>query len=326
MLWFIVRRLLISVLVVLGILTLNFVLIHAAPGSPADLLLNPEFDDDYNERLAEAYGLNDPVWEQYLKYLDNVLLHFDLGHSIQKQAPVGDLILEALPNTLLLTVLAVLVALAVGVALGIFSAVKQYSLFDHAARLGSLVVYSTPSFCLGLLLIFLFAGGVSWLRILPPSGIENVIPVGEAGSLERLWDRLRHLVLPVLTLGIGGAAGFSRYMRGEMLEVIRQDYMRTARAKGLGEGAVVFKHGLRNALLPMVTLLGLTLPFLFSGSVIVEGVFGWPGMGRLAVDAAFGRDYPMLLAVNLLFAALVVLGNLITDVLYAVVDPRIRLR
>ena len=325
MVHYIARRLLIAVPVLLGILTINFLLFHAAPGGPMDRFLDPNFDPEVVQRLKEDYGLDQPLWDQYVAYLDRVILHFDFAHSFSNNVPVSRLILERLPNTLQLMFLALLLQFTLGIALGVFSAVKQYSRFDHTARIGSLVLYSMPSFYLGMILIFLFAGGVSWLRILPPSGIHDIVSYGEMSGLEKLWDRLRHLVLPVLTLGLGSAASVSRYMRGEMLEVIRQDYMRTARAKGLPERTVILKHGLRNALLPIVTLFGVSLPFLLGGSVIVENLFGWQGMGRLVVDAAHQRDYPVFLAVNLMFATMVLLGTLLADILYAVVDPRIRL-
>jgi peptide/nickel transport system permease protein len=236
---------------------------------------------------------------------------------------VANEIADALPNTLQLSALALCVELVLGISIGILAAVRQYSWFDTSTRVGALAIYSMPSFYLGLLLLFLFAGGVwHWL---PASGMYDIVRHASMSAGEKLWDRLAHILLPAVTLGVGSAAGVSRYMRGQMLEVIRQDYVRTARSKGLPESAVVFRHGLRNALIPVVTIIGLSFPFLLSGAVIVENVFAWPGMGRVAVDAAFQRDYPMFLAVNIIFAAMVIFGNLISDVLYAVVDPRVRL-
>jgi peptide/nickel transport system permease protein len=320
---YVLRRLLLMGPLLFGILTLNFFLIHAAPGDPADIFDNPDLPPEYRQMLRKNLGLDQPIPVQYVKYLKSVLVDFEFGYSFAKKRPVADEILDALPNTIQLSLLALFLELAIGIAVGIVAAVKQYSAFDNVSRVAALAFYSMPSFYLGLLFLFLFAGGV-W-QALPASGMMSVPGYEDLTPLEKLWDRFLHIVLPAATLGIGHAAGVSRYMRGQLLEVIRQDYIRTARAKGLRERAVVFRHALRNALMPIVTLMGLSLPFLFSGAAIVENVFAWPGMGRVAVDAAFQRDYPMFLAVNLIFAALVLLGNLLADILYAVVDPRVRL-
>ncbi len=320
---YVIRRILISFPLLWGLLTINFFIIHMAPGDPTDIYYNPDMSPEAKENIRKAYGLDQPLPIQYLKYIEGVVLHFEFGFSIAKKRPVADEILDALPNTLQLSLLALLLNLGLGVTIGIVAAVKQYSTFDHVTRVAALTFYSMPSFYLGLLFLFLFAGGI--FAFLPASGMYDIVQYDSLGHLERFWDRLKHILLPSLTLGIGGAAGISRYMRAQLLEVIRQDYIRTARAKGLSERVIIFKHALRNALMPIITLVGLSLPFLFSGAVIVENVFGWPGMGRVAVDAAFQRDYPMFLAVNLLFAMMVVIGNLLADILYAVVDPRVRL-
>ncbi|MBN1442219.1 MAG: ABC transporter permease, partial [Planctomycetes bacterium] len=320
----ILRRLLIAVPILLGLATVNFVLIHSAPGDPVDLLLGQELEPEAREHIRSAWGLDEPLAVQYVRYLESVFLRFDLGYSIRSGRAVADEILAALPNTLQLAAAALLLQLGIGVALGVLSAVRQNSPLDRAARIGSLTVYSVPSFYLGLILLFLFAGGIDALRILPASGMVDTVNHDWMSPLGKIGDRLSHLVLPSLTLGLGGAASISRYVRGEMLDSMRQDYIRTARAKGLPESRVIWKHGFRNALIPIVTLLGLSLPFLFSGSVIVENVFGWPGMGRIAVKAAFGRDYPLFLGINLAFACMVVAGSLLADILYAIVDPRVR--
>ncbi|HXG62105.1 MAG TPA: ABC transporter permease [Planctomycetota bacterium] len=320
---YILRRLALMVPLLFGILTLNFFVIHAAPGDPADIFDNPDLPPEYRRMLRRNLGLDQPVPVQYVKYLKSVLVDFEFGYSFAKKRPVADEILDALPNTIQLSLLALFLELAIGLAVGIVAAVRQYSAFDNVSRVAALAFYSMPSFYLGLLFLFLFAGGV-W-HLLPASGMMSVPGYEDLPPLGKLWDRFLHIVLPAATLGIGSAAYVSRYMRGQLLEVIRQDYIRTARAKGLPERVVVFRHALRNALMPIVTLMGLSLPFLFSGAAIVENVFAWPGMGRVAVEAAFQRDYPMFLAVNLIFAAVVMLGNLLADLLYAVVDPRVRL-
>lgn len=320
---FILRRILIAIPILLGLMTINFFLIQAAPGDPVELYLDPNMDEEVKDMIREQMGLNEPLPVQYGIYMKNVLLEFEFGESYAKKRPVRDVILEALPNTLQLSVIALAIQIFLGINIGILSAARQDTLIDGATRVGSLVFYSMPSFYLGLVLILLFAGGV--FSILPSSGMVHPVLHDEMGFWDQLWDRFRHIILPALTLGIGGAAGTSRYMRGELLEVIRQDYIRTARAKGLHELAVLFKHAVKNAIIPIVTLIGLSLPVLFSGAVVVEKVFAWPGMGRVAVDAAFQRDYPMFLAINLIFGAMVILGSLVADILYALADPRVRL-
>jgi peptide/nickel transport system permease protein len=212
------------------------------------------------------------------------------------------------------------------VLIGVLQAVKQYSIFDSTSSVVSLFFYSMPSFWLALMLMLVFslkAHQWGWPIALPPTGITSV-DYEFMGFGEKIWDRISHLILPVGTLTLALAAGVARYTRGAMLEVVRQDFIRTARAKGLPERTVIMKHALRNSMLPVITLLGLYLPFLFSGAVFVEVIFAWPGMGRVIVDAIFQRDYPLVMATSFVFAVIVVLGNLIADVLYAVADPRIR--
>jgi peptide/nickel transport system permease protein len=215
---------------------------------------------------------------------------------------------------------ALVLDLVLGVIIGVISAVRQYTWVDNTITVGALFIYSMPGFWLGLMLIILFSLKLGWL---PASQMESVdaeyLPL-----LERWVDRARHLVLPVFVLGIASAASVARYMRGSLLEVIRQDYIRTARAKGLPESKVIFKHALSNAMIPVITLLGLYLPFLMSGAVVTETIFAWPGMGRLTVGAIFARDYPIVMAANLIAGVMVVAGNLLADILYGIVDPRIR--
>ncbi|MFQ5653350.1 MAG: ABC transporter permease [Planctomycetota bacterium] len=321
---YIIRRIMISIPIVLGLMTINFFLIRMAPGDPTDIFYNPDMTPEARENIRKSYGLDKPLPVQYAKYMKAVLFDLEFGYSIAKKRPVKDEVLDALPNTFRLSLLALLINMGVGVAVGIVAAVRQNTMADGIARVGALTFYSMPSFYFGLLLLFLFAGGV--LYWLPASGMVDIARHGQMSPFGRFWDQARHIILPAVTLGVGGAAGISRYMRGQLLEVIRQAYVCTARAKGLSERAVVFKHALRNALIPIITITGLSLPFLLSGSVIVEQVFAWPGMGRVAVAAAFQRDYPMFLAVNLIFATMVIAGNLIADVLYAVADPRVRYR
>jgi peptide/nickel transport system permease protein len=233
---------------------------------------------------------------------------------------VVEILRETIPNTLVLTIWALLLDLILGVVIGVISAIRQYSWVDNTITVGALFIYSMPGFWLGLMLIILFSLKLGWL---PASQMESV-DAEYMTAFGRQVDRARHLILPVFVLGIASAASVARYMRGSLLEVIRQDYIRTARAKGLPERAVIFKHALLNAMIPIITLLGLYLPFLLSGAVVTETIFAWPGMGRLTIGAIFARDYPVVMAANLLAGIMVVGGNLLADVLYGIVDPRIR--
>jgi peptide/nickel transport system permease protein len=316
-----VRRILWAVPLVWGLCTVTFFIIHLAPGDPLALYANPEISPEAVELIRKNYGLDQPVHLQYFKWLWS-FLKGDFGVSFSAFRPVKDILLETIPNTLQLTFLALLFDFLIGIFLGTISAIKRNSLTDYGLTLGSLCVYSIPSFWLGLMLILIFSYLLGWL---PASQMQS-LHAGGFGFVRTVGDRLLHLVMPVFVLGIAAAAGTARYMRASMLEVLNQDYIRTARAKGLSEAAVILRHAMKNALIPVVTLMGLYLPFLLGGSVVVEYIFGWPGMGRLSVSAIFSRDYPVILATNFIYACLVVLGNLLSDILYAVIDPRISYR
>jgi peptide/nickel transport system permease protein len=250
----------------------------------------------------------------------------DFGYSFGQMRPIAEILPPVMWNTLQLSFVSLVVIFGLGMLIGIFQAVRQYSIADNILTFVALFFYSMPGFWFALMLILLFSLKASqwgWPVQFPASQMTSVsYEFMTAG--EQIKDRLMHLILPSIALGIGSAAGVARYMRGSMLEVIRQDYVRTARAKGLSERVVVFKHALRNALLPIITLLGLTLPYLFGGAVLVETIFAWPGMGRLIVEAVYQRDYPLVMATSFVIAVMVILGNLLADVLYAVADPRIR--
>jgi peptide/nickel transport system permease protein len=322
---FILRRVLGAIPLLLGIATLVFFVIAIAPGDPTAAYLNPNIPAEVIEQLRRNFGLDQPIYIRYLKWLGSFFTG-NFGYSFAQGRPVADILLDAIPNTLVLAGLSLLLVFLVGIVIGVVQAVRQYSLLDGVLSLFSLFFYSMPPFWLALMLMLVFslkAHEWGWPLALPATGVTSVdydfLPAGA-----RLLDRISHLVLPVTTLTLALAAGVARYTRGQMLEVVRQDYIRTARAKGVPERAVIVKHALRNSLIPVVTLLGLYLPFLFSGAVFVEVIFAWPGMGRVIVDAIFQRDYPVVMATSFLFAVMVVLGNLIADVLYAVVDPRIR--
>ncbi len=322
---YVLRRLLGAVPLVLGIATLVFLVLDLAPGDPTTFYFSPNVPPEVLDQLRINFGLDQPLHVRYVKWLGSFFTG-DFGFSFGKGRPVADILLETLPNTLILTGCSLVLMFAIGVAVGVWQAIRQNSLADSALGAISLFFYSMPSFWLALMIMLVFslkAYQWGWPIAFPPTGMTSV-DYDFMSTGQRIIDRLMHLALPVTTLTLALAAGVSRYARAQMLEVVRQDYVRTARAKGLPERTVVLKHALRNALIPVITLLGLYLPYLFSGAVFVEFIFGWPGMGRVIVDAILQRDYPVVMATSFLFAVMVVLGNLIADLLYAVADPRIR--
>ena len=322
---FIVRRLLGAIPLVLGIATIIFFVVNLAPGDPADRFYGPNMSLETREQIRVNLGLDQPIHIRYVRWL-GALAQGDLGVSFSRNRPVTDIIQELLPNTLLLSFTAIGVAFVLGILLGILQAVRQYSLLDSIASIVGLFFYSMPSFWLALMMVLLFSLFASvwgWPIYFPASDIQSV-DYAFLSPIEKVRDRLWHLTLPATSLALVLAAGIARYTRASMLEEIRQDFVRTARAKGLSERVVIFRHTLRNALIPVITLVGLYLPFLFSGTVFIESVFAWPGMGKLVVDAILQRDYPIIMGGSLVFAMMVVVGNLVADVLYAVVDPRIR--
>ncbi len=326
MIRYVAGRFLWAVPMVFGITTLIFVLLELAPGDPANLYIGRGMTAETIEQIRTNLGLDQPAPVRYGRWLASAA-RGDLGISTSRNAPVTSVIAAALPNTLMLAGVAFAAAFLLGILLGVIQAVRQYSLLDSVLSAVALFFYSMPSFWLALMLVLTFSLAArnvwDWPIWFPASAVVSVDH--EFMSLsERIVDRLRHLFLPALTLTLVLAAGVARFMRGSMLEVIRQDYVRTARAKGLPESRVVFKHALRNALIPIATLAGLYLPFLFSGAVFIETVFAWPGMGRLIVDAITARDYPVVMGASMAFATMVVVGNLLADLLYAVIDPRIR--
>jgi peptide/nickel transport system permease protein len=319
MIRFAVRRILVSIPLIWALATLTFFIVRLAPGDPLAMYYNPEIDPEVMETIRVRLGLDQPLHIQYVKWLGS-LAQGELGVSFSHHRPVMDILVETIPNTLVLTVFSLAMILVVGVLLGVISAVRQYSWVDNATTIGALFIYSMPGFWLGLMLIIVFS---LKLGVLPASQMESVDAEYMAWGA-RLWDRALHLVMPVFVLGIASAASVARYMRSSLLEVIRQDYVRTARAKGLPERRVILRHALVNALIPIITLLGLYLPFLLSGAVVTETIFAWPGMGRLTIGAIFARDYPIVMATNLIAGVMVVAGNLVADLLYGIVDPRIR--
>jgi peptide/nickel transport system permease protein len=318
-----IKRALLMIPILLGITLLSFSVMHMAPGGPAEAQMefSAKASAEARERLRKLYGADQPVHKQYLTWLRKFVT-LDFGEAFADGRKVKDKILERLPITLTINLLSLFVVLLIAIPIGIMSATHQYSVLDRATTMFVFVGYSMPHFWMALLLIYLF--GVQW-GVLPISGKESLDTTGFT-SLQWLIDRAEHLVLPVFVSAIGGLAGFSRYMRNNMLEVMRQDYIRTARAKGLPENTVIYKHALRNALMPVITILGLSLPGIIGGSVIMETVFGIDGMGRLMFQAVFSRDYNVAMGILVPAAVLTMLGNFLADIGYALADPRVRLR
>jgi len=322
MLPYLARRLLLLIPLLLGITLISFVVIHLAPGEPTDLQtqMNPQASAELQERLRRQYGLDQPLHIQYGQWLGRLAV-LDFGESFSgDRRPVLDKILERLPVTILINLLSIAFILAVSVPLGILSAVRRNSLFDRTTTILVFTGFAMPSFWLALLMMDWF--GVR-LGLLPISGLKS-LGYEYLSFSGQILDRISHLILPVFVSAIGGLAGFSRYMRSNMLEVIRQDYILTARAKGLSERTVIYKHALRNALLPVITILGLSVPGLIGGSVIFETIFAIPGMGKLFFDGVMMRDYPLIMGILVMGAILTLLGNLLADICYALADPRIR--
>lgn len=318
---YLIRRLLQAALTLFVISLILFGLISSVPGGIMSAYEeNPDFTSADIERLREKYGLNDPVPVRYLKWLGNTL-QGDWGNSFVSKRPAIQEIQERLPNTLILMGAMLIITLLIAIPLGIISALKQYSIFDHVATTLAFAGQSLPVFWFGLMLIIVFH--VTLKRpdgtpLLPGSGMATL------GAPFSLVDRIEHLILPVTMLALVSAAGYMRYLRSSMLDVIHEDYIRTARAKGLTERLVIYRHALRNALIPLVTLIGLDLPSLFGGALFTETIFAWPGIGRLYFTAALKTDYPVVMAVLVIYSALIILSNLLVDVVYAAIDPRIK--
>lgn len=309
-----IRRMVQAVPLLLGISIIVFLIISLAPGDPVTIMVDPQATADDILRQKIALGLDKPIPVRYWRWISRVG-RGDFGSSFIDGFPVLEKINARIPTTLQLIGIAMLVQVMIAIPIGIISATRQYSLFDYTASVAAFFGISLPNFWFGMMLMLLFCVR---LGILPSHGLSTY------GLPFSLADRLKHLVLPVSVIGLIGVARFARFTRSSLLEVIRQDYVRTARSKGLSERIVIYKHSLRNALIPVVTLLGLSLPQLVGGAVVTEQMFAIPGIGRLAVQAVFQRDYPVIMAVNMISAVMVVAGNLLADLTYAIVDPRIK--
>jgi len=314
------RRLLISIPVLIGITILSFIFVRLAPGDPVRMMINPEYmaggAEEYIAQRRAELGLDQPLPVQYVAWLGEVA-RGNLGYSFFDRRPVGDIIKERVFPTVELMGAALLLALVVGVPLGLVAAIRQYSVLDYTSTVLSLATISTPSFFLGLAAIYIFS---LKLNLVPTSGMFT------AGAPRSLGDDLHHLILPAVILGLNLAGPFVRYSRASLLDVIGQDYLTTARSKGLQGRLVILRHAFPNALIPLITVIGIQVPALFAGAVIVEQIFSWPGMGQLALASITQRDYPVLTGFILVIAVLVLVSNLLADFAYAVVDPRIRLQ
>lgn len=296
---YVLRRLLQFIPLLIGISLISFFVMHLAPGDPTALFIDPNVRPEELARVRANWGLDKPIYAQYFIWLKNALF-LDFGRSYTTGQPVISEIAERLPFTLLLMIPSFIITLLITIPVGVISAVRKNSWFDNTFTVLSFAGMAIPTFWLGLMLMLLFSVKFHW------------------------FPAVGNLILPLITMTIGSLAGLTRYQRAAMLEVLNQDFIRTARAKGLPERIVIFKHALRNALIPIVTILGLSLPDLFGGAFIIETIFAWPGMGRLGVQAIFQRNYPMIMGIVMLSALLIILGNLLADIGYALVDPRIR--
>jgi peptide/nickel transport system permease protein len=330
MISYLVKRLLEMIPTLLGITILSFLIIHLAPGKPTDVLteMNPKITPEARERLEKYYGLDKPVYTQYGLWLKRIV-KFDFGESFSTdRRPVIEKIWDTkqplmerrLFITFVINALSMLLIFLIAIPIGVFSATHQGSFSDKVTTVTVFVGFATPGFWLALLLMMLFGIHLGWL---PISGLKSM-DYNTLSVFGKIWDRAEHLILPVFISSFGGLAGLSRFMRGSMLEVIRQDYITVARAKGLHENTVVYRHALRNALLPIITLLGLAVPGLIGGSVIFENIFGIPGMGQLFYMSVMTRDYPLVMGILTIGAFLTLLGNLLADIGYMLTDPRIR--
>ncbi len=328
----ILRRLVFLVFVLIGLSMVTFALSHLIPANPARLIAGPRASQATVEKIEQEYGLDQPYHKQYIDYIEGIV-HLDFGRSFTSRKPVSEDLARYLPATIELGLYAFILSTMVGVPLGVLSAVKRDSLFDHAARFISITGLALPVFWLALVMQFIFFGKLGWLpdgqrlpdRVDPPTQITGLYTVDSllTGNWETFWLSWQHLLLPTIVLAYGSLAVITRMVRGGMLEVLNQDYIRTARAKGLAQRSVVQKHALKNALLPAVTSLGLQVGLLLSGAFLVEIVFSWPGVGRYAVQAILQIDYNAIMATTLVIALIFVLVNLLVDILYLFLDPRI---
>ena len=319
---YLIKRILMLIPLMIGISLISFSVIHLAPGEPVEMqvAMNPKVSKESRERLRKLYGLDKPLTEQYFTWVGK-LARLDLGRSFSSDSrPVVDKIKERLPVTLSLNIIALLLEFGLAIPIGIMAATHRDTWLDKGLTIFVFIGFAVPTFWLALLLMYFFGVKLNWL---PISGLHT-LGSESYGTLRYLWDMAKHLIMPIMVASFGSLAGLSRYMRSSMLNVIEQDYITTARAKGLSERVVIYKHALRNALLPLITLLGFSIPGLIGGSVIFESIYSIPGMGQLFYQSVMSRDYPVVMGILVIGAFLTLIGNLIADVCYALADPRIR--
>jgi len=321
MIKYILKRLLYSIPIIVGITIITFAVMFFTPGSPTDAMtdFNTKITSESKERLNALYGLDKPVHIQYWNWLKRVVV-LDFGDSFKDNRPAAEKIIERLPATILLNMLSILLMLLVAIPAGVYSAVKKYTFADRSLTVIMFVCFSVPSFWVALMLMIVFG---LWLGWLPISGLMS-FNFADLSLPAQIWDLTKHLIMPVFVSTLASFAVLSRYVRSGMLDQLKQDYVKTAYAKGLSERQVIFRHVLKNALLPLITIIGLSIPGLIGGSFIIETIFSYPGMGRLGYEAIMARDYPVIMGIGVISAFLTLLGNIIADVLYAVTDPRIR--
>jgi peptide/nickel transport system permease protein len=322
MLLLLLRRVLSGILLFVALITVVFFITRLTPGDPVDPYLDPDMGAEQRELLKIQLGLDKSLFNQYLDWIGDIVLRGDLGRSLRLHRPVTQILGETIPNTLLLTVPAYILHLICAMLLGVWMAQRRGTAAERGATILGLSVYSLPTFWLGLMMILVFSRWLGWF----PAGGMSSPDAFSMNAGERLLDTLHHMVLPVLLLGVSTTVGTARYLRRGLVEALTSDYALAARARGLPPRTVTWNHAVRNALLPVVTLVGLNLPFLLGGAVVTEYVFAWPGMGRVAIDAIFTRDYPVILGATILAALMVIVSNLLADLVYGLVDPRIRLR
>lgn len=316
MIKYIIKRILIAIPVLIGITILDFLLMNLAPGSPLDMMRNPMVSQAALDMKAEQLGLNAPIYEQYFRWIGE-LLKGNLGYSYITYQPVSQLIKSHLGPTFLLMGTSLVIGLIIAIPVGVYSATKQYSKVDYLAVTGSFLGISIPSFFFSLILIYIFTVKLKWL---PSSGM---ITLGGRGDF---LDILKHLIMPAAVLMITVAGRNIRYVRSSMLEILEQDYLVTAKAKGLSHFLIINKHGMRNALIPIITVIGMEIPLVFGGAVVIEQIFSWPGIGLLTMSSILSRDYPTVMGLNLVAAMIVLLANLLTDIAYSVANPAIKLK
>lgn len=316
---YIIRRIIQMIPVFIGILFILFFILEQAPGTPVSNMMIPKMTPEQKAELAQKLGLDVPWYERFVNWIGEAL-HGNLGYSINHKKPVVDVMKDYVGPTLLLSLVSLAISVIIGIPAGVISATKQYSITDNVLTVVSFIGISIPSFFFGLLLLKNFAVDI---QLFPLFGLKDPLLMS-TNPVDKALDVAWHLVLPSIVLGLGSTASFMRYTRSSMLEVIKQDYIRTARAKGLKEKTVIYRHAFRNAVIPIITLLGFWIPSLLSGAVVTESIFALPGLGKISVEATMTRNYPLILGINAMLAVLTLMGTLVADILYAIADPRIR--